>query len=107
MSKEVITDSNKFEEIINNLEASLPNIKSIFDSQSANYERINETDAWSGKTQQIIYQKYRDLTKNYEPILNSLNNYVKFLKITIENYKNYETSLNSSIEDNEENLKAN
>ena len=107
MSKVVITDTNRFESIIGDLENTLPTIEDVFASQNNNYRTIDGTDVWKGETQEVISNKYDDLTKNYEPICDSLRNYIKFLKITVSNYKNYENTVNKTIENNETELNVN
>lgn len=107
MSKVVITDSSKFEIIVQELEKSIPRIGDIFIKETNEFDKINDTDTWSGETQQVIYQKYQELTKNYEPIKESLENYVKFLKVSLENYKKFEDSLNNMMENNNESLNVN
>ena len=107
MSKVVITDTNRFESIIGDLENTLRTIEDVFASQNNNYRTIDGTDVWKGETQEVISNKYDDLTKNYEPICDSLRNYIKFLKITVSNYKNYENTVDKTIENNETELNVN
>ena len=107
MANVVITDTNKFESIIKELENTLPTIEDVFASQNNNFRTIDGTDVWKGATQEVISGKYDDLSKNYEPICESLRNYIKFLKITVSNYKNYENTVDRSIEENETELNVN
>ncbi len=107
MSNVVISDSSKFEAIVNNLEKSVQRINDVFTDENNNIEQINNTKCWSGKTEETVYGKYRELTNNYEPIKEALTNYVKFLKITLENYKQYEAMLDRQLEENSENMNVN
>lgn len=107
MGKIVITDTDKFESIISSLEGTLPVIEDVFRNQNNYYQSINHTDAWSGETQQVISDKYDELSKNYDSINESLRNYIKYLKITVSNYKNFETLANKSVDENEIELNVN
>ena len=107
MSEIIITDSKKFEKIINDLESTIPAIENSFTQQDRNFSMIDGTDNYRGSCQEVISGKYKDVRKNYESIQETLINYVKFLKITLQNYKNYENSLNETIDNNLENLNVN
>ncbi len=107
MTKIVITDINKFESIISKLENSFPEFDELFRMQDSNYKTINETDIWKGETSKVIACKYNELSRNYEPIKETLLNYIKYLKITVANYKNFEKMVDKSIEQNSDNFTVN
>ena len=107
MSKITIKDSNKFESIINDLEQTLPSFEEIFKNQDKNFSMIDGTDIWKGETQRVITSKYNELRINYDSINDTLKNYIKYLKITIDNYKRFEGMVENSIDKNEENLNVN
>lgn len=107
MSKIIITDTNRFESIVSELESSFPEFEELFRMQNDNYNTINGTDVWKSDTQEVVSSKYVELSKNYEPIKETLMNYIKYLKITVENYKNFESTVDSSIEQNLDNLNVN
>lgn len=107
MSNIVITDTNKFESIISNLEGTLPVIEDVFRNQNNYYKSIDHTDAWSGETQGVISDKYNELSQNYDSINESLRNYIKYLKITVSNYKNFENLVDKSVNENENELNVN
>ena len=100
----VITDTNRFESIVSELERTLPDIEDVFKYQDKNFKMIDGTDSWKGSTQMVISDKYLELKKNYEPINESLRNYIKYLKITVENYKKYEHMVDKSVNENDDNL---
>lgn len=104
MKKILITNYNQFNEIILSFEKSLSNIKEIFSNENKTFEKINETSIWTGKTQQVIYSKYKLLAKNFEPIEESIQIYIDFLKNTLQEYKDNEDYLNKNLELNDENL---
>ena len=103
----VITDSREFERIILELERTIPQFEDSFRLQNRNYSMIDGTDNYRGICQSVISEKYNEFTNNYEYIDEALRNYVKFLKITLENYKKQEATFNSSIENNQDNLNVN
>ena len=107
MKKILITDYNQFNEVILNFEKSLANIKEVFSNENKNFEKINETSIWTGKTQKVIYNKYKLLVNNYEPIEESIQIYIDFLKNTLQEYKDNEDYLNKNLELNDENMNVN
>lgn len=106
-SKIVITDSNRYEEIINELEASSERIRNIIEKEKKNVERINETDTWSGTCAKSMYNKYKELNSNYSLIEYSLEIYNKFLRKTLEDYRRIEEELNKNMEEMASNLDVN
>lgn len=107
MKKILITDYDQFNEVILNFEKSLIKIKEIFANENRNFEEINATNTWTGKTQEVIYNKYKLLANNFEPIETALQIYIDFLKNTLQEYKNANEYLNKNIEFNDENLNVN
>ena len=82
----VITSPGEFQEVINELEASLNALSNIFSRETKNAERINQTEIWSGDASKALYDKYTMLNKNYAQIEYSIDLYIKFLKKTLEDY---------------------
>jgi len=103
----VIKDSTMFENIINDLERIALQINDSFKNQDKNFSLIDGTDIYSGECQRVITDKYNETRKNYENIEEAIINYIKFLKITLENYKNQEQTFNSDIVKNIDNLDVN
>ena len=102
-----INDSAKFENIIANIENSERVIEEIFEQTTSNVGRVNDTDLWSGIAQKEFSEKYNKLSTNYEPIKESLKTYIKFLKQTIADYKEYEEQARTDIEKNNVQLDVN
>jgi len=107
MSNITIKNSADFELVISKLESTLPTIREVFSSIDNNIDSINGTELWYGKTQDTLCKKYFEFRENYEFINNSFENYIKFLKIVLNDYKNAENKINSSIESNLKNLDVN
>lgn len=104
MGSIVITDSNEFEMVIKGLEESLTRLHGIFTHEDQNMRIIDDTDVWSGKTQQVITTKYNELRENFEPIEQSLGIYINFLKNALADYKKIESQFSSAINVNDSNL---
>lgn len=102
--KLVITDSNRFEEVINSLEVSYKKIKDIIQNENKQAELINETEIWSGPCASSMYNKYRELNGNYELIDYSLDIYIRFLKKTLNDYKRIDEEISKNIENMETTL---
>lgn len=82
-----ITSMEEFEKLIDEFEDSSNAIRNIIDKERKNAERINNTEAWTGKAANAIYEKYALLNSNYEQISYSLEVYTKFLRKVAEDYK--------------------
>ena len=107
MSMITITNSEKFETIINKIEQSSLRISALFSEEGKIFENINATDIWTGKAQKVVYNKYKDLEKNIAPIEETLKIYVAFLKNTLDSYKLHEKNVINNTEINEFNLDIN
>ena len=107
MSMITITNSEKFEAIINKIEQSSLRISALFSEEGKIFENINATDIWTGKAQKVVYNKYKDLEKNFAPIEETLQIYVAFLKNTLDSYKRHEENVINNIEINKSNLDVN
>ena len=107
MNKIVITDTNKFEEVIQVFEQTLPRIKDHFASERRISNEYNATNTWTGKSQEALYNKYKMLEKNFDPIVEGIEIYIRFLKKTLEDYKLLEQQLNQKAEEFSEQLNVN
>ena len=107
MSKVIITDTNRFEGIISELEKTIPEFEDVFSLQDKNFSKIDGTDNYRGRCQEVISGKYNTVKKNYQSIDEALRNYIKFLKITVKKYKDYELAMDKTIDKNDEELDVN
>lgn len=82
-----ITDLGEFQEVIDELKASLNNLTDIFNRQTSNITKIDQTETWSGDAAKALHDKYEQLNNNYPQISYSLDLYIKFLEKTLEDYK--------------------
>ena len=102
-----ISSSDEFENIIKDLKSSLVRIDNSFKNENNFMRKIDKTDIWFGQTQEKLYAKYLELSKCYNPIVESLSTYIKFLENVINSYKNVELVMNNDIDDNSENFDVN
>jgi len=93
-----ITSPEEFLEVIESMEASYNKIKDVIDKEKKNVERINETDVWTGKAAETVYEKYKLLNSNYEQIDYSLDLYIKFLRKVLEDYTRWVEESGKNIE---------
>ena len=103
----VVTSSEEFENIIRNVEIHCKNIEAIFQNENRNMERINQTVAWSGPAQKATYDKYKELSNNYDTINESLKTFVDIMKNTISKYKEVERTIQNNAEQNATQLDVN
>lgn len=103
----VITSTDDFENVIAKLETSLIQIKKIFANEVKNNEVINQTEVWTGRTQEVIYEKNKSLQDNYPKVEEALQNYITFLKQVVSEYKTMEQSFSSDMNKNSTNLDVN
>ncbi len=102
-----IKDFDSYENVIKKFEESLVKITEIFNNQNQNIEKINKTETWTGKAQESTYKKYKELENKYEEIEESLYTCIRFMKKTLEDYKNADKQFNSDLEDNSIELNVN
>ena len=106
-NKVIITDSNKFEEVILSLKESYNKIKDVVAKEYKNVEVINESETWSGLCSQSVYNKYTELNRNYDLVLYSLDLYIKFLEKTLEDYRRLDEEISKNADEMSTNLDVN
>ena len=102
-----IVSPEEMQEAIKQLKGSLRVLNDVFSSQKNNVERINKTDVWSGAAAEAMYEKYKQLNANYDPITYSIDLYIKFLEKTLEDYNRLIQEQNRNIDAMAENLDVN
>ncbi len=107
MNKITITDSEKFQEVIQVFRDTLPNMKNCFESERRNSIDIGGTDVWKGKAQEKLNEKYKMLEQNFDPIVETMDIYIRFLQKTLDDYKELEAQLNNKAEEFSEQLNVN
>ena len=105
--KIVITNYQDFENIIKELNESLERIKELFNSENNLMKKIDNTDIWSGEVQEKVYSKYLELSECYNPVIKSLETYIKYLNNTLNSYKEMDKTISRSVDNNIEDLDVN
>lgn len=100
MKQIALTDEAQFQEVISIFEQSLQKIKDIFANESSNAEEINATSTWTSRTQEVIYNKFKMLEKNFTPIEDGIQLFIDFMKKTLYDYKTYDQNLSKNVDDN-------
>ena len=107
MNRIEITDNAQFRAIIREMKESAKKISDIFDRETHDYEIINATDTWTGRSQEATYNQLKKLSLNYDPIRYSLALYIRFLEKTIDDYELMEKAINDNAEEFSEELNIN
>ncbi len=107
MNNIVIKNFEDFDKTIKNFEEIKKKIEEIFANQNKNFDSINETEIWTSKTQKALNNKYDKLRIEYDDILVSLQNYINFMKNTLDNYMELDSKLNEDQDNNDTNLDVN
>lgn len=107
MNRIEISDPEKFEEIINRLEALVPSFQNTFQSQRRNSIEMSGGETWKGKSQEALYGKYQLLEKNFAPIEEGYGIYIRFLRKTLEDYKALDKQLEAKAEESSNQLNVN
>ena len=61
-------------------------------------------DNFKGEAQVVYYDFYNRVEKEFNPKIEQLKNYSAFLKKTIDNYKNRENDINTSVDNSSDDL---
>lgn len=83
---------NSFGENVKQVNESLNRISNVMKEIDGN----NET--WKSKTALEVHEKFTETENNFESISVELSNFEKFLKDTLESYKNEEQKLEKSLD---------
>lgn len=107
LSSLVITNTDEFERIIRTLKESLNRMNDSFKNEKNFMKKIDKTDTWTGEVQEKVYSKYLSLSDCYDPVIESLGTYIKFLENTLNSYISTEMTINKNIENNIDELDVN
>ena len=101
-------DTNALEFIISSLDKKINDIDTKFKYIENEVKKIDgTTNIWQSETQRTVHNKYLTISKKFPEIKTQLENYSKFLKKTIVNYKTGEESINNDISINSKDLNVN
>ena len=104
---EIVLNSKGFEQEINNFESSKNKIKAIFERERRNMNVLNNGHSWVGKAGETMYRKQEMFQKNFEPVIEALETFIRYMKASLERQKQREEETIKDIETNDENLDVN
>jgi len=108
MKSNIMIDTEKLENIITSLEENAAIVKQIFEELNTKLKDFDgSNEVWQGDVQSAVYQNYDAISKNFPSIVEQLNDYNIFLRKTVNNYKKEEKNIDTSIDNNKENLDVN
>jgi len=73
-------------------------LENIFNEQNENYEMLTLSSVWASDSEVSCYSKYKELSSQYETILNNLKGYASFIEKAAVSYKNLDDYLSSEEE---------
>lgn len=94
----VITNSSEFEQVINVFESTLSDIKQSFENELKITATIDDTEIWKGDANKAFTHKYKELSKNYKVIEDSIEIYIKFLKKALQDYEEMDKKISTAAE---------
>ena len=106
MSKTVKIITPDFESKLNLIETKVSEIKSLIVSIENDMTKVDGTHLtiWHGKAQEILYNYYKNVSSKFPNIEKRLDDYITFLKNTVELYKQEENAQEKSVVNQEESL---
>lgn len=98
----------EFEQLINEFDREIENIKKIYSDIEEKAERLNGLDdMWKGKTQEKVYEYYYDISNDFPNNIERFESLSNYLKNTLQNYTDEEKGLNEDIDFNSKDLNIN
>lgn len=106
MSKTVKIITPEFESKLSSIETKVQEIKDLISSIDDEMSKVDgtHTTIWSGKAQDILYNHYKNVFGKFPNTEKTLDEYITFLKNTVELYKQEEKTLETSVNNNEDEL---
>lgn len=99
MSK-VRINTPEFESNLSSIETKISEIKSLMNDINDEMEKVDGTHLtiWSGKAQEMLYNHYNKVSAKFPNMEKRLDEYVVFLKNTLDLYKQEEDTQEKSVE---------
>ena len=106
MSNTVKISTPEFESKLGSIETKVQEIKDLISSIDDEMLKVDGTHItiWSGKAQEILYNHYKNVANKFPNIEKRLDDYITFLKNTVELYKEEENTLGTSVNKNDNEL---
>lgn len=106
MSSEVKVNSPEFESLIGSIENKVGEIKTLItdiDNDMSNLDG-SHPDIWNGRAQDILYNHYKNVHVKFPDMEKRLDEYLVFLKNTLDLYKQEENAQEKSVNNQEDSL---
>ena len=107
MGVTTVIDTEKVNSVISELESILKKLINTVDGQDRNLLDVGETPTWTGKSANVLRDKYNQLSKNFPMVVYSLELYIRFLKKTVEDYELMNKAQSENIDEMKEQLDVN
>lgn len=92
-------NKTEVERILSQIEEKNNNIKAILEDVELMSSAFDgEDDTWKGKGQESFYNSYKTIAKKFPTIEEKLDDIVKFLEDTINNYVEEDTVIDNAID---------
>lgn len=98
MGKIILKSESDFENSIDEVVAIKGEIERLLELQDTEFDKIDETSIWTSPTQKDLIIKYKDLKNSKIDIDDSLNNYVSFMRSSLERYRSINTQREYNID---------
>lgn len=102
-----VINSNLLEQEIREFEKSKRNIDEIFRRERNNLSVMNNGHTWVGKTQETMCNAQYRFQNNFDPILEALDVYIRYLKDTLQDFKRFEEQRQRDLQNNETSMDVN
>lgn len=101
-------NTETLEKTISEVDAKISDIKGIYNEIEKKMMVLDGADdIWKGKVQSSLYKHYLEIAANFPIVVEQLTAYSTFLKNSVENYKNTESSINTDVDNNQDDLNIN
>jgi len=103
----IVLNPDGLEKEINEFEKSKNKIRQIFDREKKTTLILNNGHSWVGKAGNAMYNKQQEFQKNFDPIIEALDVFIKYMKTSLEEYRKAEKETMIGLEKNSESLDVN
>ncbi len=95
---EIYIDTDVLQASIDLVNKRINMINDVFNKTNFDMEEIQKNEYWTGRTSEVIFEKYDKLKSNYETVITSLHKLNDFMQYINNAYLDFDKRLNSSVE---------
>ena len=103
----IILNPDGLDKEINEFSKSKERIRQIFEREKRSMFILNNGHSWVGKASDAMNNKQQSFQKNFDPIIEALNTFEKFMKDALDDYRKAHQDTIKNIEKNVESLDVN